>query len=253
MNGLPRWALAVLGLSVTLNLVGLGWIIGRSTTQAGSPPVALHGFDIELAREGEFRSARPSSLRRTLHLEPPAPVAPVAPGAEAPPPVAAEVPRDVSRGLKWIVATLPPERREHIAIDLDARVEPLLEETEKVFVIREEIREELARSEFEKQRLEAALARLREQLVAIQTDSHRILADVAEELSEEEREALAASLASSLAERKEVERDAALAAEAQRIAEAARRALDGDAPVRVYRRGFVLEHPGDEEAAPETP
>ena len=75
---------------------------------------------------------------------------------------------------------------------------PLLEEAEKVFVIRQEVRNELARSTFEKPRLESALARLREQIVAIQADSHQVLADVAAELSESERAALAGRMTSRL-------------------------------------------------------
>ena len=73
-----------------------------------------------------------------------------------------------------------------------------MEEAEKVFVIRQVVRDELARSTFEKPRLESALARLREQLVAIQVDSHQVLADVAAELSESERAALAGRMTSRL-------------------------------------------------------
>lgn len=240
MNGTPRWLLLTLGVSVTLNLIGLGWVVGRSTA-GGAQSSTLYGLVMQREAHAEGPSAAPDERTRTVTFRRMSPAPPVEAAAPVPPVVAPEVPDDVSRGLKWIVATLPPDRRENIAIEIDARAEPLLEETEKVFVIRQEIREELVRSEFEKQRLEAALARLREQLVTIQADSHSILADVAAELSEEEREALASSLASSMAERALDAREAALAAEMERLA------AEGELPVRVYRQHFVLEHEENEE------
>jgi uncharacterized membrane protein len=243
MTATPRWLLLALGVSVTLNLVGLGWIVGRSTA-GGAYASTLQGVVLQRTENAGDPSATRTAVGRTVTLRSVPPAPPVEVAAPVPPVVAAEVPDDVSRGLQWIVATLPPDRRDNIAIEIDARAEPLLEETEKVFVIREQIREELSRSEFEKQRLESALARLREQIVMIQADSHRILADVAAELSEEEREALAASLASSLAERARGAREAALAAEAERLVG------EGNGAIRVYRQHFVLEHEPTEEATP---
>lgn len=249
MSNVPRWLLGVLGVSVTLNLIGLGWLIGRGTTHGDAPASALHGFEIHVDEESAIHPGDVTRVIRTLRVPPIAPLEAVSPDApHVPQPVvAAEVPPDVSRGLKWIVATLPPGRRETIGLELDARAGPLLEETEKVFVIREEIREELARSEFEKQRLEAALARLREQIVAIQAGSHSILADVAEELSEQEREALAGRLAASMSERALGVHAAAIAEEAERLA--AQIELE-DGAVQVYTSGFVHEHEQPEETDP---
>ena len=105
----------------------------------------------------------------------------------------------------------------------------------------------------------------------IQADSHRILADVAEDLSEEERASLARRMAASIAERAvlaraaagephlaedaehmtEAEREAmeALAAQAGEEAAAALAAADG-ARVRLYTHRLVLEDEREEEPEP---
>ena len=279
MSGVPRWLLIVLGVSVTLNLVGLGWVAGRSVTSPYGTGAAVfttdaHEFEFVVEQDGTFSFTGPDGSVTTIPMvAPPHLIADLTagPGTVATPVVVPEVPADVSRGLGWIVANLPPERREMIAVELHALEEPLIEETEKIFVLREEVREELARTEFEKQRLEAALARLREQIVIIQADSHRILADVAEDLSEEERASLARRMAASIAERAvlaraaagephlaedaehmtEAEREAmeALAAQAGEEAAAALAAADG-ARVRLYTHRLVLEDEREEEPEP---
>ena len=219
MSQQPRPTIIALGISLTLNLIGIGWIIGRSTTPdrvlVQSPPTgsvaAAETFEFSIAEDGRFSFMAPNG--ETIRVPLPrgedgvavatqtpqrASSQTVSPAASDAPVVVADVPEDVAGGLKWIVATLPPERRARIDTNIAVLEAPLLEEAEKVFVIRQEVRNELARSTFEKPRLESALARLREQIVAIQADSHQVLADVAAELSESERAALAGRMTSRL-------------------------------------------------------
>jgi uncharacterized membrane protein len=280
VNTVPRWLLIVVGVSLTLNLVGLGWVAGRSVTAPHRMVYATDAeeFEFVVEQDGTFSFTGPDgAVIEVPMIPPPHLIADVniGPGEVATPVAMGEASAGVGRRLGWIVANLPPERRESIEIELHELEEPLLEETEKIFVLREEVREELSRSEFEKQRLEAALARLREQIVVIQADSHRILADVAEDLSEQERASLARRMAASIAERAVIARAAAEAAaadqaeheriveEAERAREVDREALTGlaaetedaaaalaeadDTRLRVYTHRIVLEDARDEE------
>lgn len=251
----PRALIVALGISVTLNLIGLGWIIGRSTTADHvfvEGDFATEAFEFSLADDGAFSFIGPDGEQISVPLAPgehgvaiATQAMPMPPGHPAPdaPMVVADVPQDVAGGLKWIVATLPPERRATIDTDIEVLEAPLMEEAEKVFVIRQEIRNELERSEFEKQRLESALARLREQIVAIQADSHRVLVDVAAELSESERAALAGRMTSSMSAR--------MADRVARI-EVERRSPgpDGEQHVWVYSERAVPEDAPVQEDAP---
>ena len=116
-------------------------------------------------------------------------------------------------------------------------------DVQKVFVIRQEVRDELARSTFEKPRLESVLARLREQIVAILADSHKVLADVAAELSESERAALAGRMTSRLIVR-EADRFARLKIEDRSAGP------DGDRDEEVYSEAAVPEDASVQDDAP---
>ena len=264
MSNPPRLVIIALGISLTLNLIGIGWIIGRSTAAdrglvQSLPAVgasAAETFEFSLAQDGRFSFTGPNgetihvplppgehgvaiatqTLRRALDQS----TSPAAPDA---PMIVADVPQDVAGGLEWIVATLPPERRARMDTNIAVLEAPLMEEAEKVFVIREEVRDELARSTFEKPRLESALARLREQLVAIQADSHQVLADVAAELSESERAALAGRMTSRL-----IVREADRFARLETLDRSA--GPDGDRDEEVYSEAAVPEDASVQDDAP---
>ena len=68
MSQQPRPTIIALGISLTLNLIGIGWIIGRSTTPdrvlLQSPPngsvAAAETFEFSIAEDGRFSFMAPN-------------------------------------------------------------------------------------------------------------------------------------------------------------------------------------------------
>ncbi|HSG87573.1 MAG TPA: periplasmic heavy metal sensor [Pseudomonadales bacterium] len=163
MIGLPRWALVLIAVSLTVNLIGIGWIAGRLTAQSTDLAGRAHQVAVGTVDAGAV------------------------PGAFVPP----FPPRPPSPGMGWIVEGMTSDRRAFIEMEIEMREEGLLQEAGAMSTLRADVREALTDQPFDAERLAQALAALRTQLMSTQAHSHGILVDVARDMTPSERTALA--------------------------------------------------------------